>query len=256
MKMKKILITCATSNMGSALAKRLSADNELCLAARDTEKLGSIVEAIGTSEHHSVLTHQLDFFDKESIDQCADDYSEVGGLDGLVFIIPRIPPSNSVFPDDEAWKELYEKYFILPLRLIKKLVENSALNSGCKIVLISGLSSKNALTHYSTNNCLRSAWVGQAKTMALSLASQKISVNTISLGGVMTESYTQKMRDKAEVQGISFEDLMVNEVANIPLRKYASVDDVTEAVIALLGPLANHMTGQNILLDGGFNKAY
>lgn len=254
--MKKILITCATSNIGSALAKRLSADNELCLAARDTEKLDSIVEVIGTSEHHNVLTHQLDFFDKESIDQCADDYSEVGGLDGLVFIIPRIPPSSSVFPGDEAWRELYEKYFILPLRLIKKLVENSALNSGCKIVLISGLSSKNALTHYSTNNCLRSAWVGQAKTMALSLAAQKISVNTISLGGVMTESYTKKMRDKAEAQGISFEDLMVNEVANIPLKKYASVDDVTEAVIALLGPLANHMTGQNILLDGGFNKAY
>lgn len=72
----------------------------------------------------------------------------------------------------------------------------------------------------------------------------------------MTESYTQKMRDKAEAQGVSFEEFMVSEVANIPLKKYATVNDVTESIVALLGPLANHMTGQNILLDGGFNKAY
>lgn len=254
--MKKILITCATSNIGSALAKRLAADNELYLAARDTAKLDNIVDTVVTSGHHSVLAHHLDFFDKGSIDLCADSITEFGGLDGLVFIIPRIPPSNSVFPDDEAWRDLYEKYFILPLRLIKKLVNHSRLNSGCKIVLISGLSSKSALTHYSTNNCLRSAWVGQAKTMALYLASQNISVNTISLGGVMTESYTQKMRDKAEAKGVSFEEFMVSEVANIPLKKYATVNDVTESIVALLGPLANHMTGQNILLDGGFNKAY
>lgn len=72
----------------------------------------------------------------------------------------------------------------------------------------------------------------------------------------MTQSYTQKMEQKALDQNLSFEALMENEVSNIPLKKYASIKDVVDGIVALLGPISNHMTGQNIILDGGFNKAY
>ena len=92
--------------------------------------------------------------------------------------------------------------------------------------------------------------------MALALGGKGISVNTLSLGGVMTEAYTDKLKGKAEQAGVPFEELMQDEVSNIPLKKYASVEEVADAVLSLLGPLANHMTGQNILLDGGFFKGY
>jgi 3-oxoacyl-[acyl-carrier protein] reductase len=241
--------------MGSAVATHLTATHELVLTGRDTRKLANIKRDI---EHEQpVLTQTLDFFDPHSVDLCCEAIQKHDRpLDGVVFILPRIPPSGNVFPDDEDWSELYRKYFITPLRLLKQLTENNMLSEGCKIVMISGLSSKSALTSYATNNCIRHAWLGQAKTMALSLASQKISVNTLSLGGVMTDAYIQKMQNKAQTQNISYDELMKNEVSNIPLQKYASVEDVVEAVTALLGPLANHMTGQNILLDGGFFKGY
>ncbi len=92
--------------------------------------------------------------------------------------------------------------------------------------------------------------------MALALGEQGISINTISLGGVMTDSYTEKMQAKAKNQNLSFDDLMKNEVSNVPLRKYASVEDVVATVTALLGPMADHLTGQNLMLDGGFFKGY
>ncbi|WP_073579874.1 SDR family oxidoreductase [Vibrio quintilis] len=253
--MKRILITCATSHIGSAVAAQLSATHELILTGRDTEKLSKI--KCETEREHPVVTQALDFFDPNSVDLCCETMQKQDKqLDGIVFILPRIPPSGNVFPDDEDWSELYRKYFITPLRLLRQLTENNMLRQGCKIVMISGLSSKSALTSYATNNCIRHAWLGQAKTMALSLASQKISVNTLSLGGVMTGAYIQKMQLKAADQGISYDELMQNEVSNIPLQKYAAVEDVAEAIIALLGPLANHMTGQNMLLDGGFFKGY
>jgi len=254
--MKNVLITCATSNMGSEISKAISPKTNLFITGRDEKKLSELHKSLLVNRQGCVTTAKLDFFSSDSIDKCAELATNGDGFDGVVFIIPRIPASSEVFPDDEVWRELYEKYFILPLRLIRKLVEKSAINSGCKIVFISGLSSKTALTNYSLNNCLRSAWLGQAKTMALSLASNKVSVNTISLGGVMTESYTNKMHAKAKANNLSFEKLMEDEVSNIPLQKYASVDDVTSAILALMGPLSNHMTGQNILLDGGFNRSY
>lgn len=253
--MKNVLISCATSGMGSEIARALSVDTNLVLAARNQDKLARLGSDLKSTQTSSTIhTLPLDFFDSESVDNCTSMVSEA--LDGIVFIIPRIQASTVVFPDDQEWQELYSNYFIKPLRLLKNLVESGKLNRGCKIVMISGISSKSALSHYAQNNCLRSAWVGQAKTMALALGEQGISVNTISLGGVMTNSYTEKMQNKAKDQNLSFDDLMKNEVSNVPLRKYASVDNVVATVTALLGPMADHLTGQNLMLDGGFFKGY
>ena len=245
------LITCATSGMGNQIARALTEDN-LVLTGRDQSKLQSLCDFVG----HRASPVNLDFFDTNSVQSAANKISESCKLDRIVFIIPRIPPSSNIFPSDEDWADLYKNYFINPLSLLRHLFEKNVVNNSAKIVFISGISSKSALTNYATNNCLRSAWLGQAKAMALTLGNKRISVNTLSLGGVMTESYTNKMVIKSQEQGMSFDDLMENEVSNVPLRKYASIDDVVGAVIALLGPLTNHMTGQNILLDGGFFKGY
>ncbi len=245
------LVTCATSGMGSKIARALTEDN-LILTGRDQDKLQSLCEFT----ENRAFSVEMDFFDTRSLQAASTKIVDIGKLDRIVFIIPRIPPSSNVFPSDEEWAELYKNYFINPLSLLRQLFEENAVNDGAKIVLISGISSKSALTYYATNNCLRSAWLGQAKAMALTLGEKRISVNTLSLGGVMTDSYTEKMKNKALDQSISFDQLMKNEVSNVPLRKYASIDDVVGAVIALLGPLSNHMTGQNIMLDGGFFKGY
>ncbi|NVD07157.1 SDR family oxidoreductase [Vibrio sp. JPW-9-11-11] len=248
--MTTTLITCATSGMGSAIAQSL--DDELILTGRNVDKLSQLCQSLPNKAN----AIELDFFSEHSVGKAAKQISQLNQIDRVVFIIPRIPPSSSLFPDNQTWQELYNHYFIRPLGLLKYLVEQERLNRGAKLVFLSGLSSKSALENYSTNNCLRSAWLGQAKTLALGLGELGISVNTLSLGGVMTESYTDKLRAKALANHVDFDQQMSREVSNVPLKKYASVQDVVDAVHGLLGPLTNHMTGQNILLDGGFFRGY
>ncbi|CAH0537061.1 SDR family oxidoreductase [Vibrio marisflavi] len=250
--MKRTLITCANSGIGAEIARRVSGNDKLLLASRDLNKLAKLAANLEASSE----LYQLDFFDSASVEQCTSQIIQQGKVDNLVLILPRVAPSNKVFPSEQDWLKLFNNYFVKPLSLLKGLVEREALNNGAKVVLISGLSTKSAMSHYAMNNCLRNAWLGQAKTMALALGEKGISVNTLSLGGVMTKAYTDKLKGKAEQAGVPFEELMQDEVSNIPLKKYASVEEVADAVLSLLGPLANHMTGQNILLDGGFFKGY
>lgn len=72
----------------------------------------------------------------------------------------------------------------------------------------------------------------------------------------MTEKYNEKLKTKAKMSQRTFEDQMALEVSNIPLRKYASPDDVAKAVEGLLGDFSDHFTGMNFLCDGGFTRAY
>lgn len=242
------LVTCATSAIGSSLLQHPElATDQLIITGRDSNKLTDL------GNKHKATAIELDFFQQSSIDQAA---AHIPIVDKLVFIIPRIHATTDVFPDESAWLDLFEKYFVLPLSLIKQLHQQHKLNHGCKIVLVSGLSSKHALSNYAMSNTLRLAWLGQAKSLALYLAKDKISVNTLSMGGVLTESYINKLKRKAKDLGRNFEQQMALEVDNIPLRQYAHIETVCHSIVNLLGPMSDHMTGQNILLDGGFVKSY
>jgi NAD(P)-dependent dehydrogenase (short-subunit alcohol dehydrogenase family) len=49
---------------------------------------------------------------------------------------------------------------------------------------------------------------------------------------------------------------LAEETANVPLRKYGTPRDVAGAVDVLLSVFTDHMTGHNVLHDGGFTRAY
>ncbi|NOI26374.1 SDR family oxidoreductase [Vibrio mediterranei] len=247
--MSRTLVTCASSDIGKAIIKKLEGDT--IVATSRTKKKIRELEA----EQNNVFGLELDFSESKSIDIALEN-EKLNSLDKIVIILPRILPSRNIFPDNDVWMDSFRCIFVNPICFIKGLVEKGKIKNGASIVIISGLSSKHALENYATNNVIRSAWVGQAKSMAIELGERGISVNTLSLGGVMTETYRSKLEEKAKLKKMRYHDLMEEETNNIPLRKYASVENVSEAIAAILGPLSDHMTGQNILLDGGFFRGY
>jgi 3-oxoacyl-[acyl-carrier protein] reductase len=125
-----------------------------------------------------------------------------------------------------------------------------------KIVMISGISSAQVLSHYATANVIRCAWLAQAKTLAFALGPKGIHINTLSLGGTMSPWYRDGLEGRAKGAGRAFEAQLAEETSNVPLRKYGEPSEVAAAVEGLLSDFSDHMTGLNIMHDGGFTRAY
>jgi 3-oxoacyl-[acyl-carrier protein] reductase len=163
-------------------------------------------------------------------------------------------------PSPDQWRTLFQTSFIGPLSLLKAAVgqmrPDPAQGRRAKIVIISGLSSAQVLSHYATANVIRTAWIGEAKTLAFALGNMGIHVNTLSLGGTLSPWYREKIRERANKAGVSYEDQLANETENIPLKKYGEPSEVAAVVEGLLSGLSDHMTGVNLLHDGGFTRAY
>ena len=83
-----------------------------------------------------------------------------------------------------------------------------------------------------------------------------IHVNTLSLGGTLTPGYIASLEKRAVTAGATFEQRLAEETANIPLRKYGTPDEVAAAVEGLLSAFSDHMTGLNVLHEGGFTRGY
>ncbi|VTU18458.1 Glucose 1-dehydrogenase 4 [Variovorax sp. PBS-H4] len=181
-------------------------------------------------------------------------------LDGVVMMPPQMPPTNDWVPPNDTWRTLFQRSFICPLGLLKAAIiamdADPARGRRAKVVIISAITSVQALGHYATSNVLRCAWLAEAKTLAFALGERGIHVDTLSLGATLTPDYSASLQRRADQAGISFAQRLADETSNIPLGKYGQPEEVAVVVEQLLGAFSDHMTGANLLHDGGFTRAY
>jgi 3-oxoacyl-[acyl-carrier protein] reductase len=236
---------------------------QLILAARSTDRLRALAAELqqvsGAAVKHTWMS--VDMTEDESVESFAAELAaRQVALQGVVLMPPQEPPANDPFPSNAMWRQLLQGSFVGPLALLRAAITtmrpDPANGKRCKVVIISGMSSVQVLGHYATSNVIRCAWLAEAKTLAFALGERGIHVNTLSLGGTLTPGYLASLEKRANAAGVTFEQRLGEETANIPLGKYGSPDEVAVAVDGLLSPFSDHMTGVNILHDGGFTKAY
>ena len=253
------LVTGASGGIGAAVCTRLaSSGHTLILAARDVDRLSSLKASLSGTGHEIT---PVDMASDSSIESFSKRLAQLGmKLDGAVLMPPQPHAANDPLPASEVWRELFQTSFIGPLATLKAAIAHMRpdVSEGqrAKIVIVSGISSAQVLGHYATSNVIRTAWVGEAKTLAFALGDRNIHINTLSLGGTLTPGYRASIEKRATAAGQSFDERLIAETENVPLRKYGEPTEVALAIEGLLSPFSDHMTGLNILHDGGFTRAY
>jgi len=254
--MKNIAILGATSGIGAAVATYLAQEQyDLFLLGRNVDKLSNLLHEL-TNSAIKVSTFLIDYAQEASI---TDFVTKVDDLQlqfsGAVIITPRPEMTDSNFPGGEYWETLFNNCFIQPLKILESIISCCLPKS--KIVIVSGISSIQAIhNHASAFSVLRMMWLAQAKSLANELGPRGIQVNTLSPGGVLTESAKVLINQKAEKNNRSFEEQYNESVSNVPLRKYAEPEEIAAMVEFLLSDKASHLTGLNIACDGGFIQSY
>ena len=256
---KNILVTGATGGIGRAVCRQLSDSGaNLLMVARKKENLEGLAGEISQARPDvTCLSHSVDMTSESSIDDfTAHLATSSTALDGLVLMPPQVAATNDCLPGNDAWRTMWNDSFIGPLTLLKAALTVRRADAKFKIVIISGISSAQVLGHYATSNVLRCAWLAQAKTLAFAYGEQGIHVNTLSLGGTLTPGYIEAVSRRAVANGVSFDQRLGEETSNVPLRKYGTPQEVAVAVESLLSRFSDHITGLNILCDGGFTRSY
>ena len=110
------------------------------------------------------------------------------------------------------------------------------------IASIFSVVSKEKRASYSTTK-----WglIGFTKAIALDLAPHNILVNAVSPGFVDTQ-LTRKILGKKGIKDIK---------ANIPQKRLAKIEEIANTLLFLVSDYNTYITGQNIIIDGGFTSA-
>jgi len=112
--------------------------------------------------------------------------------------------------------------------------------SGGSILFMSSVTGHQAHENLSAYGMTKAALENLTKHLVLELSRYQIRVNAIAPGATLTERTTSDEQYKKVWSGIT------------PLGKPAAVTDVAHAALFLLSDKASHITGQTLVVDGGW----
>ncbi len=171
-------------------------------------------------------------------------------IDILVNGARQVMPSNPLDPDDDSVISLLNQNLMPALRLTqlvaKRMIrqaEGQTEGLAGSIVNLSSIAARRThpdLLGYSVSSA---ALDQMTRSMAVALAPERIRVNAVAFGSVMSNSLKSTLRDHREYR----QDIE----AHTPLSRVASPGELAEAVQFLASDASGFMTGQIITVDGG-----
>lgn len=243
---KVIIVTGASSGIGAQCAIDCSKMGaKVVLVARNEERLQHTLSQMD-GEGHLLLPFDLSVSDglKEAVKGVV---GKVGKINGVV----NCAGMSSVTPLKLVTDELLDQFFhtnvYSAINLSREVtrVGNYDKEGGCSIVFfasIMGICGDKCKTVYSAT---KGALISAARSMACELAKNKIRVNVVSPGAIETP-INAKLPHMADPE-------LRKELEEKHLLGLGECSDISNACIYLLSDASRWVTGQNLVVDGGYS---
>lgn len=240
---KTILVTGASSGIGRQCAIDCSKMGaKVVLVARNEERLAETLSQMEGEGHKS---YSYDLTELGGIkDLVSTVVSESGKLDGFIHAagIEMTKPVKLLTPED--YVQVYKVNTLSGFEFVRHITSVKNINKGGSIVLIASITAVIGRGSVAAYAASKGAMVSATRTFSLELASRQIRVNCVSPGTVLTplmQNYLATLDEEAYKKRIDGFPLGLGETT-----------DISNACIYLLSDASQWVTGQNLIVDGGY----
>jgi 3-oxoacyl-[acyl-carrier protein] reductase len=161
----------------------------------------------------------------------------------------RLPAGRFDQITDDEWREALEQKLLGMIRVTRAALPWLKRAGGASIVNITSIKGRQPPPRVVTSGVAWAAAMNFSKALSLELAADGIRVNVVSVGGILTSQMEAGRRKWAPEK--TLEEFLAPRVANIPLQRLGTVEEVAQAILFLASPLSAYVTGQCLAIDGG-----
>ncbi len=243
---KVALVTGASQGIGRAIAVAFAQEGaQVGLLARSRRGLEETLELIGGSG----VVAPCDVTDPSAIDRAVDDV--VSALGGLDVVVNNAGTRQNFRRLDELSIEEWDKViaanlssvFYVTRAAVQHLIEQ---RSGA-VVNVSSIAGPLGFPTIGSYSASKAGVIGVTKTMAAEWCEFGVRVNSVAPGWTSSPMNVELRTDPANAE--LFETIK----SKILMGRFADASEVAAAVVFLAGASASYITGQTLMVDGGWS---
>ena len=238
---KIVLVTGATRGIGKAIANDLySLGATLLLTGTDRKQVKELNNAMRPDDR--IKYFYLDWLEEESVKRFLAAIKGYKRIDVCINNagINRINHLCDIKIND--WDAIMKVNLRGPFLLSKEVGRIMKKNRYGRIVNIASILGVITREKRAPYTAAKAGLIGFTKTTAIDLAHYNVLANSVSPGFVLTD-LTREILTKKEITDLK---------SSIPLKRFGTPEEVSRVVLFLASGLNTYITGQNIVVDGGF----
>ena len=239
------IITGGATGIGLAMAKELARlGAKVVIASRKEENLRAAVEEIRSGGGKADY-HVLDVRDAEAVEAMA---AKVDSDNGRIDFLVNNAAGNFIVQAEQlsanGWNSVIgivlNGTFYCTSAVGKRMMEKKTGGVMLNVIANYAWTGSPGVVHSAS---AKAGVLAMTKTLAVEWARHKIRVNAIAPGPVDTPGASARLfPDPAIIEGIR---------KTIPLRRFATLEEVAHAASYLLSDYASYVTGEAFVIDGG-----
>ena len=242
---KTALITGASKGLGKAMALALAdAGASVALVSRDETKLNEVAAQI-RSKGGCATVFVADVTDEAQVERVRDAF--VGKCGGNLHILINNAGINIRKPITDftlaEWNSVLNTNLTSVFLLCRAFVPMMKGAGYGRIINMTSMMSHISLPGRTAYSASKTALLGFNRALALELAAEKITVNSISPGVCDTEINAPLMQNA---------ELRAQFLAKIPLGRWGQPEEIGKLAVYLCSEDAGYITGTDIVIDGGW----
>ncbi|MBD1996236.1 glucose 1-dehydrogenase [Leptolyngbya sp. FACHB-541] len=251
---KVALITGATSGIGKATAKAFGVAGAKVVFSGRREPEGKATEAQLRDAGIDCLFVRSDVSNEAEIKALVQTTVEKFGKLDFAFnnasieVLPKPLHEQSIEDFDKLMAINTRGLFLcMKYEIQQMLTQGAGANdsrSAYSIVNTSSLAGLIAFPWASPYAASKHAVMGLTRAAALDYAKQGIRINAVTPGATATEMLDRSL----DRMGITADDF----ASTIPMGRIGQVEEIAQAVVFLCSDAASYITGQPLVIDGGF----
>jgi 3-oxoacyl-[acyl-carrier protein] reductase len=251
---RRAVVTGGSKGIGLAIAGELVAEGaSVAICARDEAEVKAAAEQLRASGA-TVHAQAADVTDPAQVDDfIAAAADALGGIDVLVNNAGAAHPGTFATLSDEDWQGDLDVKLFSQIRCTRAALPHLRQSSAPRVVNINAVYAKYPDHKFFATTVNRAACLNLSKALALELGPERILVNSVNIGFVVTPQW-ENIRQKRAPE-LSAEEFFRQWAADeVPLQRFGEVSEVSGIVAFLAGDRASYITGASIDVAGGMGK--